>query len=197
MSGDDVVMIPKSVADDTGWYIHIVEELRRLDGEQWDRKKKDTIIALIDARLSGAPEESVWSRPQTCARSTWHDKWKSDSLISSVLDSCRRLVDEWRDDRGSLAIAETAQRMKLESPASLDEVIRVRDLGGDDADRLRAALAILDRIEGLGSKTEQKITHAVSADEFARIQREAEVEVRRLEKLAEDGWDSDAGAPGD
>lgn len=185
-----------TVAADDGWHLLIVNELQRLDGERWDRKKKDTVLALLDVRLAGTPEEEVWSRTETCARSTWHEKWKKDPLIADVLERCRTITDYWKDNRAALAIAETSNRMSLESPASLDEVIRVRDQGEDDADRLRAALAILDRIPGLGTKSEQSVTvSTVSADEFATMQRQSGDEARQLEDDATGEWSPADGVP--
>lgn len=38
-------------------------------------KRRNTIIALVEARLSGTSEEEVWKRRDTCARRIYHEKW--------------------------------------------------------------------------------------------------------------------------
>lgn len=180
----------RSIADDNGWQLMLVSELRRLNGQQHDRKKKDTILALIDARLAGAPEEDVWRRPDTCARSTWHDKWKKDKLIADVLARSYEVADEWRDNRVALALAETAERLALESPASLDTAVDVRDNGTNDRDRLSAAFGIMDRASSATApKGSQQVEHSLSAEQFAQLQREARDHVEELENAAEQGWD--------
>lgn len=188
---------PSVVAAD-GWRSLMVAELQRLNGQLHDRKKKDTIIALLDARLAGLSEESVWKRGETCARSTWHEKWKKKPLIAEVLANCWAMADDWRDNRVTLALAETADRLGLESPASLDTVIDVRDFAEADRDRLTAAFGIMDRASSLiAPKSESKTEHSVNADQFAMLQMDAENEAEAIDDEAEAGWSPDAGAPDD
>ncbi|MCA9384077.1 hypothetical protein KC909_06980, partial [Candidatus Dojkabacteria bacterium] len=81
--------VPDSSLRQDGWKSAIFAELQRLNGQQHERKKKDTIIALVDVTLAGVSEETVWGRGETCARSTWHEKWKKDPLIADVLERSR------------------------------------------------------------------------------------------------------------
>lgn len=67
---------PTAADDLSGWRGLAYQELARLNGLQWARKRKDTIVALVDAHLAGQSEETVWGRDDTCNRSTWHSKWK-------------------------------------------------------------------------------------------------------------------------
>ena len=133
--------------DGDGWKQTIREQLSRLNGLQHERKKKDTLIALIDANMSGKSEETVWEREDTCARSTWHEKWKRDPLIAEVLERARRLAHDWRDGLAANTLAEAAELLALESYASVQEAARLRDESEDDRVRLQAAFGILDRAD--------------------------------------------------
>ncbi|MCB0042873.1 MAG: hypothetical protein KDE23_24475 [Caldilinea sp.] len=133
--------------DGDGWKQTIREQLSRLNGLQHERKKKDTLIALIDANMSGKSEETVWEREDTCARSTWHEKWKRDPLIADVLERARRVAHAWRDGLAANTLAEAAELLALESYASVQEAARLRDESEDDRVRLQAAFGILDRAD--------------------------------------------------
>lgn len=130
-----------------GWKNAIFAELARLNGEQHERKKKDTLIAIIDANMSGKSEETVWGREDTCARSTWHDKWKKDPLIFDVLERARRVAHSWRDNLAATTLAEAAELLALESYASVQTAAHLRDESEDDRVRLQAAFGILDRAD--------------------------------------------------
>lgn len=130
-----------------GWKSVLFAELARLNGEQHERKKKDTVIAIIDANMSGKSEETVWGREDTCARSTWHDKWKKDPLIADVLERARRLAHTWRDNLAATTLAEAAELLALESYASVQTAAQLRDESEDDRVRLQAAFGILDRAD--------------------------------------------------
>lgn len=58
--------------------------LERLAGMQHYHKRRNTILALVDARLGGRSEETVWRRGDTCSRAAWHGKWKQDALMQEV-----------------------------------------------------------------------------------------------------------------
>ena len=45
--------VPDSSLRQDGWKSAIFAELQRLNGQQHERKKKDTIIALVDVTLAG------------------------------------------------------------------------------------------------------------------------------------------------
>ena len=133
--------------DGDGWKQTIREQLSRLNGLQHERKKKDTLIALIDANMSGKSEETVWEREDTCARSTWHEKWKRDPLIAEVLERARRLAHDWRDGLAANTLAEAAELLALESYASVEKAAYLRDKSDDDRVQLQAAFGILDRAD--------------------------------------------------
>ena len=74
----------------------ITSQLQRLDEytpHDW-RRMKTTIIALVDAHLASETEESVWARPDTCNRKTYHTRWKKDALFMDVLTNVRRAARE-------------------------------------------------------------------------------------------------------
>lgn len=180
-----------SVADDGGYRLLIVGELKRLRGHLHERKKRNTILALIDARLAGTSQEDVWGRDDTCARSTWFEKWSKDPLIAEILQNCTEVADDWHDNRAAMALAETATRLMLEAPASLDTVLDVRDYAENDADRLRAAQDVLNRASSVtGTKSSQEMQVRMTADQFAAMQREAAAEAAQLEAEATEGWEA-------
>ena len=118
--------------------------LSRLDGEMWADKKKATIIALVDAHLAGRSEETVWGKPETCARKTYHEKWKKDPLFAGVLETVDSLARGWRDGRSLRALNLAAERLALASPVAVAKLIE-RLKSTDEGIILRAATAILDR----------------------------------------------------
>ena len=52
------------------WIDAVAAELDRLENPHRD-KKRATILAIVDARLAGKSEETVWTprRTETCSRS--------------------------------------------------------------------------------------------------------------------------------
>lgn len=155
-----------------GWKDVLFAELARLNGEQHERKKKDTVIAIIDANMSGKSEDTVWGREDTCARSTWHDKWKKEPLIADVLARARRLAHDWRDGLAANTLAEAAELLALESYASVQEAARLRDESDDDRVRLQAAFGILDRADiKTATKVDMRseVKHELDGDTAASI----------------------------
>ena len=147
------------------WVVAAAAELDRLQ-EPHKQKKRATVIALVDARLGGQSEETVWDRtvhPNVCARSIYQGKWRKDSLFAEVLRNVTTLATEWRDTEELRAIESAAKKLRLATPLSADQLIsvaqtgrlrRVTDVGGrpqviyEDASAsevLRAVLAVLDR----------------------------------------------------
>jgi predicted phosphoribosyltransferase len=134
--------------------------LSRLDGEQWADKKKATILALVDAHLAGRSEETVWDRPETCARNTYHAKWKHSPTFADVLVEVDGLARGWRDGRSLRALNEAAERLALAAPVAVAKLIE-RLKSDDEAIILRAAVAILDRA---GLETAAKSSSRVDVD---------------------------------
>lgn len=126
-----------------GWEAEAVAELNRLQPPQV-AKKRATVIALVDARLAGQPEESVWGRPDTCSRNIYHSKWKKDPIFSDVLRSVTELARTWHDGRSLRALSKAAELMALASPDAVARAIALMQ-SMDDAVALRAAFGILDR----------------------------------------------------
>ncbi len=164
----------QTAADDlTGWRVYALDELVRLNGESYARKRKDTIIALVDAHLAGRSEETVWDLPDTCSRTTYHVHWKKDPLFADVLRNVDRIADEWRDRRQIDALAEAAELLRVESPDSVRAAVELRNTSEDDRVKLQAAFGILDRA-GVETATKSSTTtkHEVQgevADAISRI----------------------------
>ena len=132
--------------DPSGWKTAILGELARLNGEPHERKKKDTILALMDAKMRGESEEDVWRRPDTCARSTWHERWKVDPLLADVLENAKRAAYDWRDNLAANTLAAAVELLALESLSSVKTAVQIRDNPeAAPRDRVAAAFGILDR----------------------------------------------------
>lgn len=107
-------------------------------------KKRATVLALVDARLAGRSENSVWSLPEVCNRTTYHNKWKQDPVFAAVLAEVTQLAREWKDTRAMEALRESAELLALASPEAVNVAIRLLS-GEDPYVQLRAAFGILDR----------------------------------------------------
>lgn len=150
---------------DSDWVIAARKELDRLK-EPHREKKVATVIALVDARLSGQSEELIWDRdthPNVCARSVYHGKWKKNVLFMDVLRKVTELAQGWKDGEELRAIELAARKLRLASPVVADQLVsmattgrvrRVVDAGGKPnviyenaaaGEILRATLALLDR----------------------------------------------------
>jgi len=151
------------------WTDAVVSELDRLRGLQHEHKRRNTILALVDARLAGRSEETVWTREETCNRSTWHNKWKHDQVMLDVLNSVERAARRWSDTRTIRALAEAAERLALASPAAAGKAISLM-LSNDDQVALRAAFGVLDRA-GVETAPKQRQEHGLAPDLEAMIDR--------------------------
>lgn len=126
------------------WAEAVASELDRLRGLQHEHKRRNTILALVDARLAGRSEETVWTREDTCNRSTWHNKWKHDRVMVDVLASVERQARRWSDTKAIRALADASERLQLASPAAAGKAISLM-LSQDDRVALQAAFGVLDR----------------------------------------------------
>lgn len=130
------------MADPT-WLQAAADQLDKLANPHRE-KKRATIIALVDARLAGRSEESVWDRPETCSRTIYHNKWKHDPTFAGVLDAVTRAARQHNDLRTLRALSEAAERLALASPLAAARLLGL--LQSTDENVLhRAAVAILDR----------------------------------------------------
>jgi len=152
------------MADD--WIGAVAAELARLDGQRHARKMKATILALVQARLAGVPEETVWEKPDTCARSVYQHKWKKREPFASVLAAvhqaaltfketeaarllAQRAAEEAEAERKATEAKQRAERnVKLASPAAITRLVEM--LGDPDpAVRFKAAQEIA-KLAGVG-----------------------------------------------
>lgn len=144
----------------TEWTVAAQGALSRLDGEQWADKKKATIIALVDAHLAGRSEETVWSKPETCSRTVYHQRWKRNPLFAEVLAEVDGLAKGWRDGRSLRALNDAADMLALAAPVAVGKLLK-RLKSTDESIVVRAAIAILDRA---GMETATKSSSSVDVD---------------------------------
>lgn len=151
------------------WTEAAASELDRLQGLQHEHKRRNTILAMVDARLAGRSEETVWTVPGTCARSTWHETWKRDPLMLDVLASVERTARRWSDTKTLRALAEAAERLQLASPAAAGKAIALM-LSNDDRVALQAAFGVLDRA-GVETAPKQQAQHGLTPELESLIER--------------------------
>lgn len=136
-------------------------------------KKRATVLALVDARLSQQSEETVWRRPDCCSRNTWHSKWKHDPVIVATVDAVQKLATGWRDAKMLQALQDAAEKLALASPLAA-MVAAQKLMSGDDKVALRAAFGILDRAD---FSTATKASHlAADMDDLLSDEEQAAVE---------------------
>lgn len=139
------------------WATTAAAELDRLSDQQHAGKMRATILALVDTRLAGEPEERCWDKalyPNACSRSVYHKKWKINPLFASVLTNVESLARNYQDTRTLRALNSAAERLALAAPVAVGRLIALMQ-DPESAIVLRAALGILDRA---GVETAQKGT---------------------------------------
>lgn len=164
------------------WEATAAAELARLQNP-YATKKRATILALVDARLAGTSEESVWKRPECCSRSVYHEKWKKDLIFADVLKNVTELAVDWKSEEGIRALREASRRLSLASPVVVSRMIDLITTGQIEfKDRnghtlrtayaqipevVRAAFGILDRA---GVVTTQKSSSEIAGKDGDAIQ---------------------------
>lgn len=171
------------------WETQAAAELARLT-EPHAAKKRATVIALVDARLAGRSEETVFERSDTCSRNTYHGKWKKDAVFAEVLDKVTAAAWEWHGGRAMRALAQAAERLALASPAAVVKVIEVMTTSLDAQAVLRAAFGILDRA-GTDTASKSTTVQALDADQFAAIAEQAKVKAAPIAEAAGAAWNPD------
>ncbi len=176
------------LAPPPAWIAEATALLDALTGKH-AQLKRNTIIALVDARLARRSEETVWSVPGTCNRRVYHTKWKRDPAFAETLKAVHDLAVHHKNARAVSALSEAAENLALASPAAVAAAVRLL-MSADEAVRLRAAFGILDRA---GVETANKgsatITQAMDADQFAALQAQAKRTAVSVEDDAATAWD--------
>lgn len=148
-----------------GWEAAAVAELARLEGPHL-AKKRATIIHLVDARISGKPEETVFRLPNTCSRNIYHTKWKIDPIFSTVLSAVQSKAQTWHDTREMRALAAASRELKLATPDAVAALVASMAEGKEESTIVRAAIAILDRA---GLETAPKSTASQMVKGYAVV----------------------------
>lgn len=165
-------LVDRFKAEQGGWLAAADYELARLVTLEHYHKRRNTVVALVDARLAGRPEEDVWRRSDTCSRNTYHSKWKRQPLFVEVLASVEQIARTWTDSEELQALRSASRRLALASPAAASKA--VEQLDDPDANVvLRAAFGILDRAgKETASKSSVEVGVSVTAAErIAAMQR--------------------------
>ena len=173
-------------AEPGGWLAAADHELARLVTLEHYHKRRNTVVALVDARLACLPEEDVWRRPDTCSRNTYHERWKKQPLFVEVLARVEEIARTWTDSEELQALRSASRRLALASPAAASKA--VEQLDAEDGNVvLRAAFGILDRAgKETASKSSVEVGVSVTAAErIAAMQRALEAST----DLATDGTD--------
>lgn len=167
------------------WESQAAAELDRLTAPH-AAKKRTTIVALVDARLAGRTEESVWQRDDTCSRSVYHEKWKKDPTFADVLGKVTALARQWQDGRSIRALALAAERLALASPVAVAKAITLMS-SADEQIAIRAAFGILDRA-GAATATKATTVQTLDADQFAVLAAQAKAKAGAVNEAAAMAW---------
>jgi hypothetical protein len=156
---------------DPDWIAVATAHLDRLTPPNRERKRA-TILALVDARLAGRSEETVWKLPNTCSRSCYHGLggrhkggWKHDPIFADVLATVHALARRWNDERTLRALMAAQERLALASPVAVGKVVDRMINSKDESVILRAAFGILDRA-GLETASKASSPHQDEAAEW-------------------------------
>jgi len=148
------------------WVAQVEAAFEGLRAPHVDRKRA-TIIALVDARLSGRSDESVFRAPRAegvCHRSTYHEKWKFEPDFAQTLTTVEGLARSWKTNRAATALAQAAERLILASPIAAAKAIALL-ASGDEKVQLQAAFGILDRADPMtAAKAAGKIAQHVDVE---------------------------------
>lgn len=128
---------------DADWTEHAAAILGALEPPH-AAKKRATIIALVNARLEGKTEESVWKDPSVCNRATYHNKWKKDRQFAEALRTVTEFAQGWKNQRSARALKEAADRLAMLAGPAVTVLGRSLT-SSDEAIALRAAFGVLDR----------------------------------------------------
>ncbi len=169
----------------------ILDALDRLQAPH-KQKKITTVLALVDARLAGKSEESVWSQPGTVARTNYHAKWKKDPLFAEVLATVHRAALRQQNSRATDTILRAQHILRISSAGAATTLVKAMT-STDEQIAIRAALAILDRA-GLETAAKNE-THAVGPTPLDQWRRDVEQRRAAVDDMIADMDDDDPGDP--
>lgn len=144
------------------WMTYEVEQaLRGLT-----RKQRSTVLRLAEAAATdGLSMREIFSRSDTCARSTWYDRpssdgWESDPQITRALELATARAQNWQDTEIARSIATAQRKLANASPSAVDRLITL--MASAEAQKLQrlAALDILDRA-GAGETANKSVPDGV------------------------------------
>lgn len=164
---------------DQEWVEDVAEQLDRIKGHGAQRKR-DTIIALVDARLNQRTDATAFRQVGTAHKITYHKSWKHDPTFVEVLAEVERLATHWRNMRQARHLAEAGDRLAQLTPSAV--TVLAKAMKSDDLNvALKAAFGVLDRA-GMQTAAKQQHEHTgpeglpvgtlMSLEEWRRYQAE-------------------------
>jgi hypothetical protein len=150
-----------------------VEELRevdlRFDRENWlsgeleaalkelpTDRHRNTVIKLVEGRLTGRSDETTFAMEDVCAKKTWHGPyrdgvrhpgWKDDPLVQKAMTLAEEYLGQHAE---ATVLAQIKEAQRLLASAAIEAVMTLTNiLNDEDAPhdvRRRAANDILDRV---------------------------------------------------
>lgn len=125
------------------WLEAINDHLDRLEGTHL-QKRRDTVIQIVDARLSGRSDASALARPDTCSPTVFYNKWMKDPVFAEVLEIATSTARRWKSEEHLRALHRAARALQLSSTRAVARLIELLD-SGDERVQLDSAKSILDR----------------------------------------------------
>lgn len=157
------------------WINVAANELTRFAGQEHEQKRRDTVVALVAARLNGTPEEAVWERKEVCSRKVYHQKWKFDPTFADVLNNVTRLARDWK---ARLFLSDAAHTLAINAQRAADRVVELMESTSGHV-ALAAAFGLLDRNKETAAKSAgaQRIEHIISNIDYSKLRDDQLVEI--------------------
>jgi hypothetical protein len=185
-----------------------LREIKRREKYPHVQKMIDTIIALVNADLSGESMASAFKRPETCAQNTYYEKWKKDPAFARCLENVKKLARKWHDGRVLRALDEASEKLIVEAPemvGRLQQAIMRANLQGDNRTVIYGVINWLDRA---GTETAVKNAMQVGMDpdtvetvkdsimsKLAKTRSAIEEEQRQSDEAEQEEGDDDGNRP--
>lgn len=107
------------------------------------QKRRNTVLALVEARINGTPEEDVWKRKDTCTRRIYHQKWKVEPLFAETLAA---VTSGARTAKAKTALENALYKLQVSTETAVDRAIELIQ-SRDEQVALRASFGLLDRAD--------------------------------------------------
>lgn len=179
------------------WHKVVAADLERITGREW-KKKRNTIIQIVDARLSERSDASALLRPDTCSKTIFYNKWMKDPVFKEVLENATSSAKRYMDEENLRAIERAATLLQLASPRAVARLLALLD-SEEERIVLDASKSVLDRA-GVATAIKSAVaTHSTEGEGLSLDEWRAQAGIRggQVDATLEDfeDWEDDEEDP--